>query len=198
MTARRRRQIAWSLRGLALAALVVHALGRQASHSGGLVEVARWADHPVPLIGAAVVLTVVSAVVELEFRTRWSQIGGAAVLVALMFVGFPIALLSYATGGDGRAVDRKADPHRPDRVLTVTDTAFSVDPVYHVELLTGTGWSARHWDLGVWDERDGRGSFKRAEWSGPDRITVTSATETTVFTVDPATGRPGDPTTARR
>ncbi|WP_431676451.1 hypothetical protein [Kitasatospora sp. KL5] len=198
MAARRRRRIAWWLRGLALVALLAYLPGFQASHSGGLVEVERWFDHPVVLLGAAVVLTVASAVIELEFRTRWSQLGCAAALVALGAVGLPIGFLSFVLGGDGRAVDRKADPNHPDHVLTVTDTAFSIDPVYHVELLTGSGWSARHWDLGVWEEGDGRGYFKSADWSGPDRITVTTEKETTVFTLDPLSGRPSEPRVGQR
>ncbi|MEE1821490.1 hypothetical protein PUR61_04645 [Streptomyces sp. BE20] len=172
--------------------------GCQASRSGGLVEVERWFNRPVLLIGAAVLLIVVSVVVEFEFRSRWSQIGFAAVLVALGFVGLPIALLSFAMGEDGRAVDRKADPNHPDHVLTTTDIAFSIDPVYRVELLTGSGWSARHWDLGVWEEAGGRGFFKSAKWSGADEITVFAEKETTVFTVDPVSGRPGEPRAGAR
>lgn len=179
-------------------ALLAYLPGFQASHSGGLVEVARWFDHPVPLLGAAVVLTVVSAVVEFEFRTRWSQIGCAALLVVLAGVGLPIAYLAYVFDGDGLTLDRTAGPGHPDRVLTVTDIAFSIDPVYRVELLTGDGWSARHWDLGIWDERGGTGYFTKAEWSGPNQITVTTEKEITVITVDPATGRPGEPTVVRR
>ncbi|MFI6444130.1 hypothetical protein [Kitasatospora sp. NPDC050543] len=179
-----------------MATLLAYLPGFQASHSGGLVEVERWFDHPVLLVGAAVVLIVASVVVELEFRTRRSQIGGAAALVALGAVGLPIAFLAFVQGGDGRAVDRKADPDHPARVLTVTDTAFSIDPVYHVELVTGSGWSARHWDLGTWGE-GGRDDFKRAEWSGPDQITVTGRKEITVFTVSPA-GRPSEPRVAPR
>ncbi|WP_030267038.1 hypothetical protein [Streptomyces sp. NRRL B-24484] len=178
--------------------LLAYLSGIQASHSGGLVEVEQWFNHPVPLVGAAVVLTVVSAVVELEFRTQWSQIGCAAGLVALILGGVPIAFLALALGGSGTPVDRTARPGHPDHVLTVTNKAFSIDPVYHVELMTGSGWSARHWDLGVWDERDGRGWFQKAEWSGPDRITVTAEREVRVITVDPATGRPGEPTVTRR
>lgn len=179
-------------------ALLAYLPGFQASHSGGLVEVERWFDHPVLLLGAAVVLTVASAVVGFEFRTRWSQIGCAAAVVALGVVGLPIAFLSFALNGEGRAVDQKAGPDRPDHVLTVTNVAFSIDPVYRVELLTDSGWSARHWDLGVWEEGDGRGYFKSAEWSGPDQIMVTAEKEITVFTVDPVSGRPSEPRVAPR
>jgi hypothetical protein len=193
MTATRRKRIAWWLRGLASVAVLVYLPGFQASRSGGLVEVERWFHHPVPLLGAAVVLTVVSLVVQVEFRTRWSQIGCAAALVALGFVGVPIVLLSFLLDGEGRSADRKAGPDHPDRVLTVTDVAFSIDPVHHVELFTGSGWSARHWDLGVWDEHGERGYLESAVWSGPDRITVTAEKEITVFTVDAASGRPSGP-----
>ncbi|KQV11866.1 MULTISPECIES: hypothetical protein [unclassified Kitasatospora] len=179
-------------------ALLAYLPGYQASHSGGLVEVERWFDHPVPLLGAAVVLTVVSMVVEFEFRTKWSQIGCAAAVVALGFIGLPIVFLSFALDGEGVAVDRKAGPNHPDHVLTVTNVAFSIDPVYRVELLTGSGWSARHWDLGVWEERDERGYFKSAEWSGPNQITVTAEKEITVFTVDPVSGRPSEPRAGHR
>ncbi|MEW1910072.1 hypothetical protein AB0442_16715 [Kitasatospora sp. NPDC085895] len=198
MTAGRRRRITRGLRGLALAALLAYLPGVQASHSGGLVEAERWFDHPVLLVGAAVVLTVASVVVEFEFRTRWSQIGCAAALAALVLVGTPIVFLAVTLGGDGRPVDRKVHPGHPDRVPAVTDIAFSIDPTYRVELLTGSGWSARHWEPGVWDERDGRGFFTSAEWSGPDRITVTTEKEIAVFTLDPATGRPGEPSVVRR
>ncbi|MER5866493.1 hypothetical protein [Kitasatospora sp. NPDC002040] len=198
MRTRRRRRIAWSLRGLALLAVLAYLPGLLASRSGGLVEVERWFNHPVLLLGAAVVLTVVSVVVECEFRTQWSQIGCAAALLAIGAVGLPIVALTFVTGSDARPAVRKADPDHPDRVLTVTDTAFSIDPDFHVELLTGTGWSARHWDLGRWNERDGRGYFKGAAWSGPGQLTVTAEHEITVFNVDPATGRPSTPTTGRR
>ncbi|MFJ3218170.1 hypothetical protein ACIPLC_19895 [Kitasatospora sp. NPDC086801] len=191
MAAARHRRIAWWLRGVALAALLAYLPGYQASRSGGLVEVERWFNHPVPLLGTAVVLTVVSTVVGFEFRSWWSQVGGVAVLVALAFLGFPIVFMSSMSSltgaGDGQPVGRKVHPDHPDRVLTVTNVAFSIDPVYRLELLTGSGWSARHWDLGEWDSRSGE--FSTVEWSGPDRITVTGVTEAAVFTVD-SDGRP--------
>ncbi|MEV6976409.1 hypothetical protein [Kitasatospora sp. NPDC093806] len=156
--------------------------------------VERWLNHPVLLVGAAVVLVVVSVVVEFEFRTKWSQIGCAVVLVGLGFVGVPIAFGAVVFGGgDGPVVARTAEPGYPERVLTVTDTGFSIDPVYRVELLTGVGRSARHWDLGVWGKGDGRGYFKGAEWSEEGRITVTTEKEIAVFTVDPGSGRPSGP-----
>ncbi|WP_354644436.1 hypothetical protein [Kitasatospora camelliae] len=189
MTDGRRRRIVWGLRGLAVLALLSYLPGFLASRPGGLVVVERWLNHPVLQLGAAVVLTVVSAVVEFEFRTRWSQIGFAVVLVALGVAGLPVAFLSFALGGDARPVARTAAPDHPDRVVNVTDVAFSIDPVYRVELLTGSGWSTRHWDLGVWD----RGAyFQHAEWTGPDRITVTADKQVTVFTVAPD-GRPSEP-----
>ncbi|MFF7459222.1 hypothetical protein [Kitasatospora sp. NPDC008115] len=190
MTAQRRRRIVWWLRGLALLAVAVYLPGLHASRSGGLVLVQRLLDHPVALVGAAAALTVVSMVIGFEFRTRRSQVGCAALLMPLAAAGASAVFLASVFGGDGRPVDRKAAPDRPDHVLTVTDTAFSIDPVYQVELLTGTGWSARHWDLGVWDENDPRGYFESAEWTGPHQITVTTDRTVTRYTVDPATGRP--------
>ncbi|MFD8479373.1 hypothetical protein [Kitasatospora sp. NPDC059673] len=198
MTAARRRQIAWGLRGLALVSAVAYLPGLQASSSGGLVEVAHWLNHPVPLIGVAVVLVVISLVVELEFRTWVSQVGCAIGLVALIFVGVPLALVSFVFSGEGRNVVREPDPEHSGRVLAVTDITASIDPVYEVQVLTGSGWSARHWDLGVWSERDKRGWFKGAEWSGPNQITVTSEREIAVFTLDPASGRPSEPRTTPR
>ncbi|WP_344338589.1 hypothetical protein [Kitasatospora putterlickiae] len=189
MTAQRRRRIVWWLRGLALLAVLVYLPGLHASRSGGLVEVQRLLDHPVALIGSAVALTVVSMVIGFEFRTQWSRVGCAVLLMPLVAAGAAVVFLASLFDG-GRPVDRKAAPDRPDHVLTVTDTAFSIDPVYHVELLTGTGWSARHWDLGQWDEYDPRGYFERAEWTGPHQITVTTDRTVTVYTVDQATGRP--------
>ncbi|MFI2611592.1 hypothetical protein [Kitasatospora sp. NPDC018619] len=180
MTAKRRRQVVWWLRGAALAALLVYLPGYFSSRPGGLVEVERWLNHPVLLLGTAVTLAVASAVAQFEFRTRWAQIGCAAVLSPLLVIGAAVGGLAYLFGGDGRVVDRQADPGRADHVLSVTDTALSIDPVYRVELLTGRGWSARHWGLGTWAAEDG---FVRAEWSGPGRITVTLAAEVRVFTV---------------
>ncbi|MEV7179547.1 hypothetical protein [Kitasatospora sp. NPDC093679] len=183
---------------MALTALPAYLPGVQASHSGGPVEAERRFDRPVLLVGAAVVLTVAPVVVGFEFRTRWSRIGCAAAPVGLVLVGTPVVFLAVTLGGDGRPVDRNAHPGHPDRVLAVTDIAFSIDPTYRVELLTGSGRSARHREPGVWDERHGRGSFTSAEWSGPDRITVTTEKEVAVFTPDPATGRPGEPDVVRR
>ncbi|MEV7925078.1 MULTISPECIES: hypothetical protein [unclassified Kitasatospora] len=189
MTAARRKRIVWWLRGVALAAFLVYLPGYQASFSGGLVEVERWLNHPLPLLGATVVLAVVSLVIQFEFRTWWSQVGCAAALVSLVFLAGVAVLLSLLLDRDGQPVSRKSHPEHPDRVLTVTDVAFSIDPIYRVELLTGSGWSARHWELGEWDIRGGE--FGRIDWSGPDRIAVTGVkgTETAVFTLDPD-GRP--------
>ncbi|MFG2909326.1 hypothetical protein ACGF13_30200 [Kitasatospora sp. NPDC048286] len=189
MTVARRRQVVWWLRGAALAAFLVYLPGYFASRQGGLIEVERWLNHPVLLLGTAVALAVASAVAQVEFRTRWAQIGCAAVLSPLLFIGAAVGALAYYFGGDGRLVARTPDPNRADHVLSVTDVAFSIDPVYRVELLTGSGWSARHWGLGTWEEHDG---FVRAEWSGPDRITVTLEKEIEVFTVgeDGALGGP--------
>ncbi|MFB9372131.1 hypothetical protein [Kitasatospora albolonga] len=198
MTAQRRRRIAWSLRGLALLAVLAYLPGRFAHRSGGLVVLEDWLDHPVLLVGTAIGLTVVSLVVELEFRTVWSQVGCAAGLVALLIVGAPIVFLAMVFGGDGLSVTRVADPDHPDRVLLVTNVSGSIDPDYQVQVLTGRGWSARHWDLGVWRDRDPRGNFGRASWSGTDRITVTTDEETAVFTLDPTTGHPSAPVVTPR
>ncbi|GLW56996.1 hypothetical protein [Kitasatospora phosalacinea] len=198
MARRRRRQIAWTLRGLALLAGLAFLPGALGARSGGLVEAERLFNHPVQLLGTALVLVVVSLVVEFEFRTKFSQIGCAVALVALIAVSVPVALLGLALDDDDRPLDRKTHPDRPDLALTVTDVAFSVDPLYQVEVVTGTGWSARHWELGVWGEDSGHGYYEGASWTGPDRITVTSDEETAVFVLDPATGRPGAPQVTKR
>ncbi|MET8625434.1 hypothetical protein ABZW30_17080 [Kitasatospora sp. NPDC004669] len=183
MAARRRKQIAWWLRGVALAALLAYLAGRHASRSGGLVEVERWFNRPVLLVGTAVVLVVASLMVEREFRTRGSQIGFAGGLAALGCLGLPLAVMTYVFGGYGGRVDRFVSPNRPDRVLTVTNVAFSIDPVYRVEVVAGNGWSARHWSMGVWDTS--ADDFVRVDWSGPDQITVTGRKALTVFDVRP-------------
>ncbi|MFH8383003.1 hypothetical protein ACH4E7_18945 [Kitasatospora sp. NPDC018058] len=189
MTARRREQIAWWLRGGAAAALLAYLAGWHASRSGGLVEVEQWLNHPVLLGGAAVVMLVVSAVAEFEFRARWSQIGFAAVLAPFVVAGMIGTVASSVSVISEPSVERKVHPDHPDRVLTVTNVAFSIDPVYRVQLLTGSGWSARHWNLGAWDgEHD---YLQRAEWSAQDRITVTTEHQIAVFTVTPD-GRLGD------
>ncbi|MFJ6622231.1 hypothetical protein ACIQOW_32205 [Kitasatospora sp. NPDC091335] len=181
MTVTRRKQVVWWLRGAALAAFLVYLPGYLSSQQGGLVKVERWLNHPVLLLGTAVTLAVASAVAQFEFRTRWAQIGCAAVLSPLLVVGAAVGALAYVFGGDGRLVDSRPEPNRADHVLNITDLAFSIDPVYRVELVSGTGWSARHWSLGTWGEEEG---FLRAEWTGPGRITVTLEHEVRVYTVD--------------
>ncbi|MFJ4189776.1 hypothetical protein [Kitasatospora sp. NPDC089509] len=181
MTARRRTRIAWGLRGTALAVFLAYLPGWHASRSGGLVVVEHWLNRPVLLIGAAVVLLVASLVVGLEFRTRFAQIGCAAVLAPLVVAGIAILGLSLLFSANGGREDRFVSPNRTDRVLTVTNVAFSVDPVYQVELETGSGWSARHWSMGTWDTSGG--DFVRIDWSGPDEITVTGREKFTVFDV---------------
>ncbi|MBV2154123.1 hypothetical protein [Kitasatospora sp. SUK 42] len=185
-----RKRIAWGLRAVALAALLAYLAGRHASRSGGLVVVEVWLDRPLVLVGAAVVLIVVSLIIELDFRTRWSQIGCAVGLVALVFGGLPIAVMTYVFGGYGGRVDRFVSPNHEDRVLTVTNVAFSIDPIYRVELEVGDGWSTRHWSMGVWDTRGG--DFVRIDWSGPEQITITGQKKLTVFDVGPD-GSLGDP-----
>ncbi|MFJ5234644.1 hypothetical protein ACIQBJ_32695 [Kitasatospora sp. NPDC088391] len=196
MTVRRRRQIAWTLRGLALLAVLAYLPGRQASRSGGLVEVERF-DQPL-LVGAAVVLLVVSVVVECEFRTLWSQIGCAAALVGLIATVGPVLLVAAVFGGHQASEKRATRPDRPDWLVTATDAGPVDDPLHHFELVTGSGWSARHWALGEWRGDGGIGSYASVEWTAPDRITVSSEYEVTVFTLDPATGRPGAPVVTRR
>ncbi|MFE7594551.1 hypothetical protein ACFU6K_34615 [Kitasatospora sp. NPDC057512] len=166
---------------MALLALLAYAVGRYESRSGGLVVVEHWLNHPVLLVGTAVVLTAVALFIGMEFRTWVSQIGCSVALVALIFGGPLIAFLALVSG-EGR-IDREASPGRPDRVLTMTNVAFSIDPIYRVELVAGTGWSARHWSMGIWNTRGG--DFVRADWSGPDRITITGRKKVTVFDVHP-------------
>ncbi|MFI9361704.1 hypothetical protein ACIG5E_11670 [Kitasatospora sp. NPDC053057] len=168
---------------MALVALLAYLPGWHASRSGGLVVVEHWLNRPRLLIGAAVVLIVVSLVVELEFRTRFSQIGCAVLLVPLAVAGVPVLGLSLVFSGHGGREDRFVSPNRPDRVLTVTNVAFSIDPIYQVELEAGSGWSARHWSMGTWSTRGG--DFVRIDWSGPDQITVTGRNNLTVFDVLP-------------
>ncbi|MEU3566209.1 hypothetical protein [Kitasatospora sp. NPDC006786] len=107
MSAARRKQIAWRLRGAAFAALPAYLAGWYASRPGGLVVVDQWLNHPVLLVGAAVVLVVASLIIELEFRTRVSQIGCAAGLVALIF-GSPMTVFTVlaTTGFPGRTTGR--------------------------------------------------------------------------------------------
>ncbi|MGW4896788.1 hypothetical protein ACWEQL_31700 [Kitasatospora sp. NPDC004240] len=188
MTAKRSKRIAWGLTGGAVAAILAYLSGYQASQSGGLVEVERWLNHPVPLLGTAVVLLVVSAVLGPGSRTRLWRMASAAVLAVVVAVGAVGAVSSFVLGGT-RSADRKPAPNHPDRVLTVTDIAYSIDPVHHVELRTGSGWAARHWDLGTWDEGDG---LRGAEWSAADQITLTTYKQTRVYTLAPD-GRPGQP-----
>ncbi|MFD8708752.1 hypothetical protein ACFV1W_40275 [Kitasatospora sp. NPDC059648] len=168
---------------MALVSLLAYLPGWHASRSGGLVVVEHWLNRPRLLIGAAVVLIVVSLVVELEFRSRFSQIGCAVLLVPIVVAGVPVLSLSLVFSSHGGREDRFVSPNRPDRVLTVTNVAFSIDPIYQVELETGTGWSARHWSMGTWNTRGG--DFVRIDWSGPDQITVTGRKKLTVFDVHP-------------
>ncbi|MEU1290242.1 hypothetical protein [Kitasatospora sp. NPDC005856] len=182
MTAERRKRIAWGLRGVALAALLAYLAGWNSARSGGLVVVEHWLNHPVLLVGSAVVLVTASLIIAMEFRTWLSQIGCAIGLVALIFGGLPIAFLAIVLSRDGWT-ERTAAPGHPDRVLIVTDVAFSIDPIYRVELVSGTGWSARHWSLGTWDSE--RTDFVRVDWSGPNRITITREAKLTVFEVLP-------------
>ncbi|MFI8458498.1 hypothetical protein [Kitasatospora sp. NPDC085464] len=183
------RRIEWWFRGAALVAFLAYLSGHQASRSGGLVEVERWLNHPVLLLGAAAVMLMVSMLVQFEFRERWAQLGCAAILSPLIMVSVAIGAVTYFLGGDGRLMERKPDPGNPEHVLTITDMAFSIDPVYRVELLTGSGWTARHWNLGTWDDGDG---FLRAEWSGSNRITVITRTEIREYPVK-RDGRLGEP-----
>ncbi|MFB7905561.1 hypothetical protein ACFC1T_03955 [Kitasatospora sp. NPDC056076] len=203
MTVRRR----WAVRGLragALAALLAYAAGRYASRSGGLVEVERLLDRPVLLLGAAVVLLVVSAVLGIGARTGsgsgaragFVQIAVAVVLAPLVAASAVGAVSSRLLDGGARSVERKVHPDHPERVLTVTGDSSSIDSTsYRAELLTGTGWSARHWTIGSWD--GGRDRLRAVECSTADRITVTTAREVLVFTLGPD-GDPGRPAATPR
>ncbi|MET8542346.1 hypothetical protein ABZW03_17060 [Kitasatospora sp. NPDC004799] len=182
MTAVRRKRIVWGLRGAALAALLAYAAGWNSSRSGGLVVVEHGLNHPLLLGGSAVLLVVVSLIISMEFRTWVSQIGCAIGLIALVLGGIPVGFLGIVLSRGGWT-ERTAAPGHSDRVLTVTDVAFSIDPIYKVELVSGTGWSARHWSLGTWDTE--QTDYVRVDWSGPDRITITRAEKLTVFDVRP-------------
>ncbi|MGW7443761.1 hypothetical protein [Kitasatospora sp. NPDC054795] len=164
-------------------ALTAYLVGRHASRSGGLVELELWFHRPVLLVGSAVVLVLISLIVELEFRTPESQIGLAGGLVALVLLGVPVALSTLAAEDSGVRTAREAAPGHPDRVLVFTDVGGSFEPDRRVELRTGSGWSARHWSMGIWNTRGG--DFVRADWSGPDRITITGRKKLTVFDVLP-------------
>ncbi|MEU9042767.1 MULTISPECIES: hypothetical protein [unclassified Kitasatospora] len=187
--AARHRRIEWWFRGAALVAILVYLIGHQAAGSGGLVEVERWLNHPVLLLGAAAVMLMVSMLVQFEFRERWAQLGCAAIASPLIVVAVAIGAVTYFLGSEGRLMERRPDPGNPEHVLTVTDLAWSIDPICRVELLTGSGWTARHWYLGTWDEGDG---FLRAEWSGVNRITVITEREVREYTVE-RDGKPGEP-----
>lgn len=187
MTKRRRRQLAWGLRGVALLAVLAYLPGGRAASDGGLVRVEAWFNHPLLLVGGATALVVVSLVVELEFRTKWSQIGCAALLAPLVLAGALVVFLAVTLSGGTDQLERLTSPTRPDRLVTVTNIDF-IDPVYQIELRAGTGWSERHWDLGVFA---GYG-YSRTEWTGPNEITVVREDSRTVYTLDPATGRPDE------
>ncbi|MFE7526573.1 hypothetical protein ACFU7Y_12690 [Kitasatospora sp. NPDC057542] len=162
---------------MALAALLACAAGRRESRSGGLVVVERWLNHPVLLIGSALVLVAVSFFVELGFSSETGQIGCGLGLAALGF-GLPIAVLMYLFGPHEGSSHREAAPGRPDRVITITEMG-GFDPLYRRELVSGSGWSARHWELDY--SRHGTG----VNWSGPDRITITRGKTLAVFDVLP-------------
>ncbi|MFB7948660.1 hypothetical protein ACFC6L_27515 [Kitasatospora phosalacinea] len=201
MTTHRRRRVARFLAGFAVLAVLLYLPGLHAARSGGLVEVERLLDHPLVLLGAAAVLAVGAAVIGSEFRSAASQIGFAALLVGGVALGVPAVLAGLAAGRDdgARHVERQVHPDHPDRALTVTETAsslFSPESDSRVELVTGTGWSARHWDLDTWGSAGT--SYRGASWTGPDRITVRSDGGTAVFVLDPATGHPGAPQVTKR
>ncbi|MFG2909328.1 hypothetical protein ACGF13_30210 [Kitasatospora sp. NPDC048286] len=183
MTTVRRRQIAWGLRAVALLALLACVAGWRESRSGGLVMVAEWCDHPVLLIGSVLVLLVASLVVELGFGTGTGQLV-CGLGLGLLVLCVPFALLAslFPPMDPPR---REAAPGRPDRVIVITDLG-GFDPFYRSELVSGSGWSARHWELDSSRHDDG------VNWSGPDRITITRGKTLTVFDVLPD-GSLGEP-----
>ncbi|MGW3075469.1 MULTISPECIES: hypothetical protein [unclassified Kitasatospora] len=63
-------------------------------------------------------------------------------------------------------------------MIVITDLG-GFDPVYRSELVSGSGWSARHWEL------DSSRYDSSVNWSGPDRITIDRGIALTVFDVLP-------------
>ncbi|MFJ7908858.1 hypothetical protein [Kitasatospora sp. NPDC096204] len=80
---------------------------------------------------------------------------------------------------------REPAPGRPDRVIVITDMG-GFDPIHRSEPVSGSGWSARHWEL------DTSKYDTDVNWSGPDRMTIDRGIALTVFDVLPD-GSLGEP-----
>ncbi|RKE17034.1 hypothetical protein [Streptomyces sp. TLI_171] len=197
MTEAWRRRIAWWIRGTAAAVLLLCVPGRAAAADGGRVLVRDWLDRPVLLSTVAFVLLLASLYIGPEIPTGRGSYGagvrvglvGAVGLCALAVLG---VLGSY--GGPPAERTQLAAPGDPGLALTETPVG-GIDPDYELEPVTGSGWSARHWAIGRWAGYDGSagGYYVGVRWTGPDRFLVLRDKKEQEFTVDPATGRVGEP-----
>ncbi|MEU3572486.1 hypothetical protein AB0E96_29285 [Kitasatospora sp. NPDC036755] len=170
---------------------VLWAVGRVESRDGGRAVAADVLNRPWAMLGVAAVLLLAAVVV----RGRWDVVGGVAAafaVVGLLLAGGKHLLLPF--GPKVQEVSRAASPQRADHVLRVAhhDDPEGYDGTYVIRVEAGSGLSTRRWD--VIRLRNGgflgQGMFVSAEWSGADRIRITTDAGHRVFTVDQATGKP--------
>lgn len=182
------------LLGIAAVGVVAQAAGLWAARPGGLLLVARVADHPL-LFGWVTAGALVAAALAGLRRTAWRVLVGVlAGAGALVAVPVSLMLVLFSLPWPETTVDRAA-PERSDRRLVVEEGADMIDPVSWVSLDTGSGLAVRRWPLACFNGDDPGDALTEAAWDGPHRIRLVSGEGGTARTqyvdVDPATGRPG-------
>ncbi|GAB7188168.1 hypothetical protein ATKI12_7999 [Kitasatospora sp. Ki12] len=189
---RLRGRIGGVLAGSALLPLLVCAVGRRASRSGGRMAVADALDRPVPLIAVTAVLLLAAALV----RRRWDLVGRTAAGVGGIVLVGALGLLALHTAFvEPSTQTRTSSPARADQVLVVVHLggpgAETEAQERRITVESGSGLSGRRWHLLDLPERfPGEGAFVSAGWTDAGHIRIATDTGFRVFGIDPDTGEP--------
>ncbi|MGW5852727.1 hypothetical protein ACWFQ8_33270 [Streptomyces sp. NPDC055254] len=171
---RYRKPLAFLLLAVAAIFGVAAVVGFEAGGEGELILLLRLREY-VLLLGflalAALIGAVLLGLAESSLRMP--------LLIALLVIGVPTLLVggfvSTAFGGSDEALKTEAAPGRVDRRLVVVSrSTFSIDPVWCVYVDQGDPPLERRWSVGCFNGDSEENALADTVWTAPDRIRMTT------------------------
>jgi len=175
----------WWIAAAVTAGLLIVAAGFGVAQPGGLV-VLGWLDRP--FLFGAVALGLLAVASWLAIRHRVWRAVLASVLVLFALGWAMLGVLAMGLQNDLRELSRHRSPD-DNRELVLYRGSLVIDPTWELRLRSGTGLTAREWDLGcVNADAD---TLTSVEWTGSNGLRVHLSRNGPVdIALDASTGRP--------
>ncbi|GAB3462803.1 hypothetical protein [Actinophytocola sediminis] len=175
----------WWLAAAGLAALLIVAAGLGVLRPGGFV-VLGWLDRPFLFGTVAAVLLALAGWLALRDPVRRLVVTCLLVVFAIGWAG--LGWFAVALRADLAELSRHRSPDGSGE-LRVYRGSNVIDPTWELRLRSGSGFTAREWDLGC--VNSDQETLTGVAWTGPDGLRVRLERHGPVeIALDASTGRP--------